>query len=593
MRSSSKHPSGNIAFRRRTASLAIASLLAAAGAAQAFEIDTGNPDIAMRWDNTVRYNLGRARAGAGPGDPRRTRTSTTATATSATARSSPTALDVPVGIRPRLAAQVRRPRERRPLVRRGLQQPRQHEHRDRQHAGQRPAGGRAVEPVHQALRARARRASGSTPSPSRNFDIVDVPVNVKAGQHTVYWGDSLLLGGAVHGVSYAQNSLDLWKGFATPGAEAKELFRPRGGLTMQAQPTKDLSIAGQWFYNWQAVRVPESGSYLTINDGLQFGGDSAIVAANPFAASIPGAPAYLARSGTRARYRRRATAAASATGASPRAGARTGSTARWASTTATRPTSCRSNPDARPRDRRAGGDLHGDRRHRRGARRLHRQHEGDHAVADLHEVRQVRDLRSRLRRQHPHLRSLAVEGASAGVSRRCGVVVPPEHAAHQRPGQVLPAPLVNPAAGQIATTALPSNGTPGALGDTYPWPRQRAERLPQDAAVRHRVASGRAHVDALADGHAERGGVQGQRQLRQPDGSTPIDKVTKNFVGLAHQLHADLVPGLSGRGPARRRSHGARGCPATPPCCSAATRAPATTRSGVAADIYQKYQVST
>ena len=77
-----------------------------------------------------------------------------------------------------------------------------------------------------------------------NFDVVDVPVNVKVGQHTVYWGDSLLLGGAIHGVSYAQNSLDVWKGFATPGAEAKELFRPRGGITLQAQPTKDLSVAG-------------------------------------------------------------------------------------------------------------------------------------------------------------------------------------------------------------------------------------------------------------------------------------------------------------------------------------------------------------
>ena len=106
-----------------------------------------------------------------------------------------------------------------------------------------------------------------------NFEVADVPVNVKAGQHTVYWGDSLLLGGAIHGISYSQNSLDVWKGFSTPGTEAKELFRPRGGLTIQAQPLNDLSIAGQWFYNWQAVRLMESGSYLTFNDGALFGGD--------------------------------------------------------------------------------------------------------------------------------------------------------------------------------------------------------------------------------------------------------------------------------------------------------------------------------
>src|SRR5206468_2374867 len=102
------------------------------------------------------------------------------------------------------------------------------------------------------------------------------PVNVKAGQHTVYWGESLLLGGLVHGIAYSQNSVDQWKALSTPGTETKELFRPRGGLTIQAQPMKDLSVAGQWFYNWQAIRAPESGSYLANNDPLNFGGDSLI-----------------------------------------------------------------------------------------------------------------------------------------------------------------------------------------------------------------------------------------------------------------------------------------------------------------------------
>lgn len=126
-----------------------------------------------------------------------------------------------------------------------------------------------------------------------NVDLGSMPFNVKVGQHTVYWGESLLLGGAIHGVSYSQNSLDVWKGLATPGAEAKELFRPRGGITAQLQATPDLSFAAQWFYNWQAVRYPESGSYLTVNDALNFGGQSLIVGPNPFAAAIPGAPALL------------------------------------------------------------------------------------------------------------------------------------------------------------------------------------------------------------------------------------------------------------------------------------------------------------
>jgi hypothetical protein len=43
-------------FRRRATTLAV--LLMLAGTAEAFDIPTGNPDLALRWDNTFRYNLG-------------------------------------------------------------------------------------------------------------------------------------------------------------------------------------------------------------------------------------------------------------------------------------------------------------------------------------------------------------------------------------------------------------------------------------------------------------------------------------------------------------------------------------------------------
>ena len=45
-------------FRRHTIALALTSALGISGAAHAFEIETGNEDISMRWDNTIRYNAG-------------------------------------------------------------------------------------------------------------------------------------------------------------------------------------------------------------------------------------------------------------------------------------------------------------------------------------------------------------------------------------------------------------------------------------------------------------------------------------------------------------------------------------------------------
>src|SRR5512142_492816 len=53
LRTTTKKP-----IMRRRAALAVASALAVAGSARAMDIPVGNPDIAVRWDNTVRYNLG-------------------------------------------------------------------------------------------------------------------------------------------------------------------------------------------------------------------------------------------------------------------------------------------------------------------------------------------------------------------------------------------------------------------------------------------------------------------------------------------------------------------------------------------------------
>jgi Protein of unknown function (DUF1302) len=112
--------------------------------------------------------------------------------------------------------------------------------------------------------------------------IAGVPVNVRLGQTTVFWGESLLFNGAIHSVAYSQNPLDVWKGLSTPGAEAKELFRPRVGLNLQAQISDDWSVAAQYFFNWQkfsnqAWRYPESGSYLSVGDPALWGGESNII----------------------------------------------------------------------------------------------------------------------------------------------------------------------------------------------------------------------------------------------------------------------------------------------------------------------------
>jgi hypothetical protein len=129
------------------------------------------------------------------------------------------------------------------------------------------------------------------------FNIGDAPVNIKLGQTTVFWGESLLFNGAINSIAYSQNPIDVWKGLSTPGAESKELFRPRVGLNVQSTVTDTLSVAAQYFFNWQsfsnqAWRYPESGSYLSPGDPYVWGADSQIVGPNPGLALNPAGPKY-------------------------------------------------------------------------------------------------------------------------------------------------------------------------------------------------------------------------------------------------------------------------------------------------------------
>jgi len=98
------------------------------------------------------------------------------------------------------------------------------------------------------------------------FDIGTVPVNFRLGRHTLYWGESLF--SFVHGVSYAQGPVDIRKATATPGTEAKELFLPLNQFSLQTQLTDNLSLAGYYQFEWDPSRMPEGGTYFGTADYL-------------------------------------------------------------------------------------------------------------------------------------------------------------------------------------------------------------------------------------------------------------------------------------------------------------------------------------
>lgn len=95
-------------------------------------------------------------------------------------------------------------------------------------------------------------------------------LSTKVGRHSVFWGETLF--NAANGVNYGQGALDLGKLYNVPGIEAKELFRPRNQISTTLTVTPELTLGAQYFLNFEHSRFPEAGTYMGPYDMLLDGG---------------------------------------------------------------------------------------------------------------------------------------------------------------------------------------------------------------------------------------------------------------------------------------------------------------------------------
>lgn len=246
-----------MAARQRSLAVAVAAAVCGGGNAYALEFDTGNPDIELRWDNTLRYNAAQRieerdqrianNANYDEGDYSFDKGDLVSNRLDLL-----TELDLvfqrKYGFRISAAAWYDAAYDDESKSNPALTT--QTSYRNKQYSD---------------FTKKYYQGPASELLDAFVFGTVDagpVPVRLKAGRHAVVWGESLFLGGAMHGISYAQVPLDLQKGFATPGVEAKELFRPLNQVSMQAQLADTVSFAAQYLLEWEEFRFPEGGTYL-------------------------------------------------------------------------------------------------------------------------------------------------------------------------------------------------------------------------------------------------------------------------------------------------------------------------------------------
>lgn len=276
-----RHPSRPRPARGAVASAALAAL--AATPALAFEIDTGHPDLKLRWDNTVRY--------------------------SAMAR-----LDAPS---PGLSRTVRGPGgvligdnnfnqdDGNNNFRRGLVSSRldllSELDATYKSFGLRVSAAAWYDSVYNRSNHNTTTSSNSVPRNEfpvetreimgREAELLDafvfarIPVGertatVRLGRHTLIWGESLFFG--VNGIAGGMAPLDLVKLSSVPGSTFKENARPTGKLSASVPLSDNVSVGAYVPYRWEKSRLMPVGAYLSTSDTLGAGGGRIIAGPNIF-----------------------------------------------------------------------------------------------------------------------------------------------------------------------------------------------------------------------------------------------------------------------------------------------------------------------
>jgi hypothetical protein len=248
--------------KRAMATLVAAALLAGAGTpALAVDIDTGVPGLKIRWDNTLRYNLGV-----------RTESRDSRIANNPAFDDGDFKFDTGDVVLNRLdlLSELDIGWNRQAGLR--LSGSAWYDHAYRNHdVKTNPALPLASGYTNNRYSAYTKRYFNG-PSGElldafvyANTDLGGLPISVKAGRLTNFWGMAAFSAG---GIAYSQQPIDGQKGATNPGTEVKELFLPLTQLSLQSQLSDTVSVAGQYFFDWEATRIPEGGTYLGSVDFL-------------------------------------------------------------------------------------------------------------------------------------------------------------------------------------------------------------------------------------------------------------------------------------------------------------------------------------
>ncbi|MES3001834.1 MAG: DUF1302 family protein [Pseudomonadota bacterium] len=264
-----------------------ASLVAATGSSLAAPFDTGNPDLEVRWDNTVKYSVG-----VRTDSP--SSTLTTFVPNPASGATVPGALNGDDGDRNF---------RRHGLISNRIDLLSEFDLVYKKDFGLRISGAGWYDTVYNKTNANDSAATNNSLSvPFNEFtdatrklhgakaevldafifgatDVGAARVSGRLGRHTVLWGESLFFGS--NAIAGTQSPVDAIKALSVPGSTTKEILMPVGQVSGQVQLPSALTLMGYYQYEWKPTRLPAAGSYFSVGDLLFTGSERIRLAPGP------------------------------------------------------------------------------------------------------------------------------------------------------------------------------------------------------------------------------------------------------------------------------------------------------------------------
>ena len=99
-----------------------------------------------------------------------------------------------------------------------------------------------------------------------NFEASGGTANVKVGRYGLLWGESFFNTGAANSVAASMAPVDGLKLSSSPGATAKETLIPLNQASIIIPLTSTVELDAQYTFEYRASRAPEAGTYFGLTD---------------------------------------------------------------------------------------------------------------------------------------------------------------------------------------------------------------------------------------------------------------------------------------------------------------------------------------